>query len=253
MTHSLSMLFPRYFVVMMAIVLSACSVPETETDIHDPYEPTNRKVHAFNKGLDRTVLRPVSQAYGEVLPAPVRTGVDNVASNLGLPAAVLNKSLQGNGEDAFHNLFRFLINSSMGIGGLFDPATAFGLEERGTDFGATLAVWGVPEGAYREVPLFGPSTERDAAGQLVDAVLNPLTVFNDNVLFAGNAGTVTERLNARYNFADTFDGIIYESADSYVQLRLFYLDNRRFTLASDDDDAFDTTLYDDLYDDVYDE
>ena len=254
MTSRLAAISRRVLVLAFAGLLGACSVPETPTDIHDPFEQSNRKVHTLNKGLDRVLLRPASQVYGALLPEEVRTGVDNFTGNLSLPAMVLNKALAGDGEDAIHNLFRFAVNSTIGLGGIFDPATSsFGLEERYTDFGGTLAAWGVPEGAFLEVPVFGTSTERDATGQLVDAVLNPLSVFPRRVLLAGNAGTITSRLNSRYRFAVTFDDILYQSADSYAQSRLFYLDNRRFVLSSGGEDTFGTDVYDDLYGDLYDE
>lgn len=235
------------------LILAGCSVPDTPTDIHDPYEPVNRAVHSFNKGVDTVAIRPASQVYGHIVPQPVRTGLDNVASNLGLPAAVANKSLQGEPEDAVHNLFRFLVNSTLGVFGIFDAAASFGLEERSADFGQTLGVWGTPEGAYLELPLLGPSTERAAVGQVVDIALNPLSLFSDDVREAEVAGTGTSLLNYRYTFSTTVDGILYESADSYAQLRLFYLDSSRFAEGGETADAIDTELYDDLYGDLYDQ
>ena len=240
-------------VAVAALFLAGCSVPATPTDIHDPYEPVNRAVHGFNKGVDTVAIRPVSQVYGKIVPSPVRTGIDNVASNLAMPSAVLNKSLQGESEDAVHNLFRFLVNSTLGVLGIFDAAASFGLDERSADFGQTLAVWGAPEGAYLELPVLGPATERAAAGQVVDFVLNPLSVFSPDVREADAAGTGASLLNYRYAFATTVDGILYDSADSYAQLRLFYLESSRFAEGGDTADALDTTIYDDLYGDLYDQ
>ena len=237
------------------VLLAACSVPSEPTDIHDPYESVNRVSHAFNKGLDTVAVRPASQVYGTVLPAPVRTSVDNVASNLGTPSQALNKALQGDVESAIHNTFRFLLNTTVGVLGLFDVADDFGLEERNTDFGQTLATWGAEEGAYLELPVFGPSTERDAAGRVVDAITNPLGFMtdSDDVEDAQLGGTVGSTLNYRYTFASTFDGILYDSTDSYSQLRLFYLENSRFNQGGSDADTIDTEIYDDLYGDLYDE
>lgn len=243
---------------LSALVLSACSVPETPTDVHDPYERMNRHFHATNKVSDRIFFRPASQVYGTLVPRPVRTGLSNAADNLNGPRNVVNDFLQGQPEDAGHNLFRFLVNTTIGLFGFFDPAgSSFGLEERDTGFGETLAVWGAPEGAYLELPLFGPSTERDAAGTLVDVLTNPVTLFSDE---GGRVAAVTSLpsvLNSRYELAETVDGILYESADSYAQLRLFYLESRRFELGGQTsaENAFAPyqNLYDEVYEGIYDE
>jgi len=164
-----------------AAILSACSAPQNAGEIHDPYESANRSVHAFNVELDRSILRPTSQVYGTLVPRPVRSSVDNAAGNLGLPSAVLNMALQGDVESAVHNFARFAVNTTLGVFGLFDPAQDFGLAERETDFGQTLAVWGVREGAFRMLPVLGPSTERDAAGRIVDVITNPVSLVYPNL------------------------------------------------------------------------
>lgn len=235
-----------------ALALAACSVPETPTDVHDPYEKANRVSHAFNKGADRVFFRPASQVYGAVLPGPVRTSLSNAADNLDTPRSVVNDIFQGQGEDAIHNSFRFLLNTTVGLFGLFDPASAFGLEARDTGFGDTLAVWGVREGAYLELPLFGPSNERDAAGQVVDILTNPVTwIFADEADEIAATTSFPSVLNSRYIYADTVDGILYDSADSYAQLRLFYLESRRFELAGQTPAGNAFAPYEDLYDEVY--
>ena len=245
-------------VTAATIALTACSVPDEPTEIHDPYEPANRAVHAFNKGADRLVFRPASKVYGTVVPKPVRSGLSNAASNLDEPRNVINHALQGDVEDAVHDTFRFIINSTIGLFGLFDPATPLGLEERDPGFGDTLAVWGAPEGAYVELPIFGPSTERDAVGQFVDIFTNPInSVFGEDSEEIAAATSVPSVLNSRYEFADTVDGILYDSADSYAQLRLFYLESRRFELSGQSSaaNAFDPyeNLYDEVYEGLYDE
>ena len=227
-----------------AALLSACSAPAVPTDIHDPYEGVNRTTHAVNVELDRSLLRPASQVYGTLVPQPVRTSVDNAASNLGLPSAVLNKVLQGDIESAVHNFARFAVNSTLGVLGLFDPARDFGLEEREADFGETLGTWGVREGAFLMLPVLGPSTERDTAGRIVDIITNPVSLVYPNIGDQQLAGVAGETLNFRYEFTDTTDSILYESADSYSQLRLFYLDSSRF--GQDSTDSSLEELYDDL-------
>ncbi len=228
-------------------LLSACSVAPEGTEINDPYESTNRKIHEGSVRIDRAVLRPVSMAYGGSVPEPVRRSVSNFASNLDAPGDVMNDVLQGNVEDAVHNLFRFVLNTTVGIGGLFDPAHSFGLDQRPSDFGETLHVWGTPEGAYQVLPVFGPSTERDTAGRVVDFVLNPIGELVPDldlgVRVAAGAGSVADN---RYRYATSIDSVLYDSADGYAQARTIYLQNRRFQLGGGEAD-----LPDDPYEDLY--
>ena len=168
---------PRRAAVVLAITalgaVTACTVPDTPQNIFDPYEEQNRATHELNRAVDRAVVRPTAQAYGEVLPPFLRGVIGNVADNIALTGDVLNDVLQGRGEDAGHNLFRFAVNTTLGVGGLFDPAgSSFGLERRETGFGETLFTGGVPEGAYYEIPFLGPSTEREAGGRFGDFFTN---------------------------------------------------------------------------------
>lgn len=240
------------------VLLAGCSTPDSPGEIHDPYESMNRAIHASNKGADRLFFRPVSQAYGTAVPEPVRRGLSNASSNLSGPRNVANDLLQGNVEDAGHNLVRFLVNTTVGVFGIFDPASgSFGLDNRDTGFADTLAVWGAQEGAYLELPLFGPSTERDAVGQFVDIFTNPLdSVFDEGTEIAAFT-SLPSVLNSRFELADTVDGILYDSADSYAQLRLFYLESRRFQLSGQTsaENAFDPyeNLYEEVYEGLYDE
>jgi phospholipid-binding lipoprotein MlaA len=213
------------------LALAACGAPPVARGTNDPNEAANREVHAFNKGLDRAVLRPAANAWGAVVPNPVRRSVSNVAANLDLPGDMVNDVLQGNVGDAGHNMFRLLINSTLGVAGLFDPATSIGLERRDTDFGETLHVWGTGEGNYVEVPVLGPTTERDLAGRVIDVALNPLRVAIPNEAQAARrAVSAGATLDARYRLRDTIDGVLDDSADSYAATRLIYLENRRFLL-----------------------
>ena len=202
------------------------------SEVNDPYEKVNRQVHQFNKTFDKAVFRPASVGYGTVVPGYVRQKVNNVQYNLQLPAEIINSLLQGRIENFGHNTFRFMLNSTLGVLGIFDPATSFGLERRDTDFGETLYVWGVGEGAYVEVPFFGPYTQRDLAGDIVDVVMNPLSVLGTDIPTYVPAGTyVLEAGDYRYRYKGTVDSVLYDSADSYAQTRVIYLDNRRYTLA----------------------
>lgn len=210
--------------------VAACTPVPMDGGINDPYESTNRRVHEFNKGLDQAFLRPAGQV-ADAAPMEVTQPVSNFADNVGLPGMVLNGFLQGDIGGAATNTMRFLINTTIGVGGLFDPAGGIGLHEDSTDFGETLAVWGVPEGAYVELPVFGPSTERDAVGTLVDFVIDPLgRVGTPPQVEYGVYGRVADLAIDRGALGAVYDDILYNSADSYAQTRLAYLQNRRFEL-----------------------
>jgi phospholipid-binding lipoprotein MlaA len=220
--------------MVLALALSAlgaCAAPAPPAEPFDPSEAQNRKTHAFNKSLDKALFGPASEGYGTAIPEPVQRGVQNFAGNLDLPGDVLNGILQGRPGRAAENTVRFVLNTTIGVGGLFDPARAIGVEGKPTDFGETLHVWGVAEGAYQELPGLGPSTDRDTVGRVVDIFINPvrLAVPDEGRLALTGLGAVST-LGDRYRFGDTVDSILYESADSYAQTRLLYLQNRRFEL-----------------------
>lgn len=229
-------------VVVLALVGCAAQ-SESPTGINDPYEKTNRQVHAFNKGVDEALFKARPGQPRTVDNGFVRS-VSNVGSNLGLPSKVVNSLLQGRPEPAVKNTFRFLINSTIGVAGIFDPAgSSFALPETDTDFGETLAVWGVGEGAYVELPVFGPSTERDAVGTVVDMAMNPVgQVLQGADATAASSARVAGKVADRKRFGETIESILYDSADSYAQSRLLYLQNRRYQLSgqeNNDADAWD--------------
>lgn len=233
-------------VLTVVATLSACATPQGGGEFPDPYEEQNRQVHELNVALDRALVGPASQVYGGVIPAPVRLGVTNFASNLTLPGTVVNDLLQAKIGDAFANAGRFVLNTVAGLGGIFDPASVIGLDERRTDFGETLHVWGVGEGNYIELPVLGPSTERDFVGMLVDFAMNPTWLLHHPESHIATGVAVTAKLGQRYQYSDTIDSILYESADSYAQARLLYLQSRRFQLGGDDE-----LTYSDPYSDPY--
>jgi phospholipid-binding lipoprotein MlaA len=132
------------------------------------------------------------------------------------------------------NTWRFAINTTVGLGGILDPASRIGLDERETDFGETLYVYGAPEGAYLELPVLGPSTERDALGKVVDFVINPTRFLlgspEDDYLTAAG---ILSGFGSRYDYSNVLDDVLYRSADSYTQTRLIYLQNRRYELGAE--------------------
>ena len=211
-------------------LLSACAAPNGATGINDPFETANRKVHGFNKGVDRALVGPASKGYG-IVPEPLKRAVGNVADTLDLPGDIANNLLQFRLADAGENSVRLLANLTFGVFGLVDFASYAGVEGKPTDFGETLHVWGVGEGPYMELPLAGPSTARDTAGMPVDIALNPVRLALPTK--EANAATILKlfsRLGDRDRYSGTVDSLLYDSADSYAQARLLYLQNRRFQL-----------------------
>lgn len=228
-------------VVCAAAFLSACASTSTSVQsdgIYDPYEKQNRQTHAFNLGLDKNIVRPAARGYSSVLPDEIEDSIGNFAANLGQPSVIVNSLLQGNLRGAGLSTSRFLTNTVLGFAGFVDAAAEFGMPEHDTDFGETLYVWGAGEGAYVELPALGPSTVRAATGKVVDLFTNPLSYALDSPeKYYGTGAGVASRLSDRGQFSDTVDSILYDSADSYAQARLIYLQNRRFELGQEDASA----------------
>ncbi len=222
---------PIVVALLLASVVAGCAAPNGKSRFNDPYEKQNRENHAANIALDKSVIRPVSQVYGKAMPGPLRRGVTNLSNNFALPSYVINDLLQAKIYAAADNSLRFAVNTIFGIGGIFDPAGAMGLTAKRNDFGETLFVWGAPEGAYLELPVLGPSTERDVAGKVVDAVADPLRfVLPRDLRRLPLTTEVASKLNDRYRFSGTVDSLLYGSADSYAQMRLLYLEKRHFEI-----------------------
>jgi len=239
---------PGVIVAGLALaIMASCTAPAPKA-INDPNEAGNRRTHEANLRVDRALVRPASGAYGHVVPAPVRQGVGNFASNLNLPGVVVNNLLQLNINGAVKNSWRFVINTTIGVGGIFDPAGKIDLHQEDGDFGQTLHVWGMGEGQYVELPLIGPSTQRDALGMVVDVFTNPLTFGAPSPeKYMGPVVKGFSKLGDRYEFSDTVDSILYDSADSYAQARLLYLQHRRFKLGQEEAVDEQGDGYDDFY------
>jgi len=222
--------------VALLASLGACAGTSNlaEGEIYDPLERTNRSIHEFNKLIDGAVVGPVAGVYGSVVPEELRTIVENAARNLGEPNAFINHILQGNGDGASDTLVRFLINSTIGIAGTFDPAAEMGIFEQSTDFGETLAIWGVDEGAYLELPLLGPSTVRDTFGIVVDLAIDPLNyVITRDQAYYLFALRGVNLIGKRHSYDDLISVLLYESADSYAAQRLSYMQNKRHAVAGE--------------------
>ncbi|MCX7286908.1 MAG: VacJ family lipoprotein [Rhodobacterales bacterium] len=238
----------RFVVAVVGVcLLAGCAGGPGPDGINDPFEPANRKVHAFNTGLDRVLVGPVAKGYVGIVPEPAQQVVANVANTLDLPGDIVNNILQARIDDAATNTLRLGVNLTMGVAGIFDAATAIGLPSQPTDFGETLHVWGAGEGAYLEIPFSGPSTVRDATGTAVDLLANPVRfIVPEREAMAASVLKLLSRLRDRGRFSNTVESILYDSADSYAQSRLLFLQNRRFALGQSD--PVDTTTDDDFID-----
>lgn len=236
-------------ILLLAVMLSACATPDVARGINDPYEERNRNIHEFNLNVDRAVFGGGSEREDTVVPKGLLIGASNFAGNWSLPGTVLNNLLQFNLADAAHNTFRFVLNTTVGIGGLFDPAMGGGVEPRDSGFGETLYIWGVGEGAYAELPLLGPSTTRQTWGGIVDLIVNPVYLILPPgqwyvPIVVDAVGVASDRLR----YGETVDAILRESEDSYAQSRLLYLENLRFRLGGSE--AAEDDLYD-IYEEDY--
>jgi phospholipid-binding lipoprotein MlaA len=213
----------------MALLLSGCATAPDPSGANDPYESFNRKVFDFNRDVDRAVIKPVAQTYVDVVPEPARDGIHNFLTNIDLPVTFANDILQGEAERSAETFWRFTINSTMGIGGLFDVATRnFHIPFHTEDFGQTLAVWGVDEGPYLVLPIAGPDPPRDAAGQVVDVFLNPWTYWPDiREKFWWSAGkSVLGGIDLRARNLESLESIERQSIDLYASIRSLYRQNR---------------------------
>ena len=161
--------------VIVIGALSACVTlpPNSPRSPQDPWESWNRGVYRINDKVDRAVAKPVAKAYVRVVPQPVRTGVSNFFGNIDTPMVMVNDALQGKFRAAGNDLGRFLLNTTVGLGGILDPATSAGLNRNYEDFGLTLGHWGVHPGPFLELPILGPSDLRDGPTRVVDAYLKP--------------------------------------------------------------------------------
>ena len=219
----------KAIILVMVVVLGACASTQQNERVAriDPLEPMNRTVFTFNENLDQYVVKPAAEAYKFVLPDTVRRGVTNFFSNIGDIFVAANNLLQAKPKEAASDIGRFLVNSTIGILGFFDVATDLGLDKHSEDFGQTLGVWGLSDGPYVVLPLFGPSTIRDAVGLAVD--LKTDFVLNTNQLNSDERIGVTavRVLDKRANLLDA--GQLLEDAafDKYSFLRDSYLQRRR--------------------------
>jgi phospholipid-binding lipoprotein MlaA len=214
-------------VLVLLAFLTGCATvpPNAGQDPRDPMESLNRQVFEFNEGLDKVVLKPLALAYDKVVPVPVQECLSNGFSNLREPSNALNNLLQGKGSTAVSDVCRFAINTTIGLLGCFDVATRMGLEKSREDFGQTLAVWGVGNGPFLVLPLFGPSTIRDTAGLGVETVLD--VNFWINNVSVRNTIFGVRTVSFRHELLKADDLISDAALDKYTFIRDGYLQRRR--------------------------
>ncbi len=212
----------------------------------DPLEGVNRNIYNFNQSFDDYIASPIAKGYRWVLPQFVRTGVSNFFANLDTINVALNTFLQGEIREGFQDTGRFFVNSTIGIGGLFDVATSVGIEQHDEDFDQTLAVWGVPKGAYLVMPLIGPTHVRRIPASVVDTLANPATYFS----FLPLAGLAA--VDARSNAEGALKFIDDVALDPYVFTRESYI-QWRDNLETNGQGKVTDDFLDDFEDEFYDE
>jgi phospholipid-binding lipoprotein MlaA len=222
--------------------LSACVTlpPNSPRSPQDPWESWNRGVYRVNDKLDHAVARPLARTYVRILPQPIRTGVRNFFDNMGTTTVMINDALQGKFRASANDLGRFLLNSTLGLGGILDPATAAGLDKNNEDFGQTLGHWGVHPGPFLELPFLGPSDLRDGPARVVDAYTNPHAYIHNTGVKWGLYGAYLIDARARLL---PLDETIQQAYDPYAFVRDAYL-SRRAYLVSDGQVPQDDQLVD---------
>lgn len=208
---------------LLALLLAGCA-SVAQPDPRDPWEGYNRSMTRFNDAVDDAVVKPVANAYKAVLPQPVRTGVGNFFGNLGDAWSFVNNVLQAKPEGALHSFWRVVVNTTIGLGGVFDPATEMRLERRREDFGQTLGYWGAGPGPYLVLPLLGPSTLRDTLALPLDFYGNPVGQVHD--VPVRNSLTVLQYVDTRARLLDAQELLGEAALDPYSFTRDAFLQKR---------------------------
>jgi phospholipid-binding lipoprotein MlaA len=238
------MLRRRLFVVVIGLfcLFAASGAKAYDGPIADPIEPFNRAVFAFNDTFDTFFLSPVATAYKTVLPGFARTSISAFLSNLSAPMSLANELLQWDWADIDVTLRRFVVNSTLGVGGLIDVASYHGLPAIDPeDFGQTLAKWGVGNGFYVVMPLMGPTSVRDAFAGIVDIFFDPFNLMlgntDQNALMYARLGLTV--VNTRADIGTAYDDIMNNAVDPYVTFRSVYVQNRAYLVQDNTADSYD--------------
>lgn len=231
--------------VVASVGLSGCSTAQIKGStvepgaIHDPLESINRGTFAVNDALDRGVARPVAKGYRAVVPSGIRIGLRNFLIHLRSPLTLANEVLQGDMDGAGRVVFRTVVNTFAGFGGIVDVASWEGIDHEPEDFGQTLAVWGVDHGPYLVLPLMGPSSFRDATGIAVDTLADPLRLYlyNTNQEEWHYARVAAKAIDRREALLEALDDLRRNSFDYYAAMRSAYYQRREALVNDEDPDA----------------
>ena len=207
-----------------------------EDEVFDPLEPVNRAIFSFNNFADKVILEPAAKGYKK-LPSPIQSGIGNFLNNLKLPLVVVNQLLQGQGKNAAESSGRFIVNSTAGLFGLIDVAEKIGLEQTQEDFGQTLATWGVGDGFYIVLPIFGPSNVRDTAGMILTYTTDPINAYavREGEAWLLPLRTATNAIDQRSKIIDEVNALRNNSIDYYAAVRSSYYQNRKAAVLNLDD------------------
>ena len=207
-----------------------------EDEIFDPFEPINRAIFSFNNAADKIILEPAAKGYKK-LPSPVQSGIGNFINNLKMPLVIVNQLLQGQGKNAIESTGRFVVNTTAGVFGLIDVADKVGLEKKQEDFGQTLASWGVGDGFYIVLPIFGPSNVRDSAGMLLTYTTDPINAYavSEGEAWILPVRTATNAIDQRSKIIDEVNALRDNSLDYYAAVRSSYYQNRKAAILNIDD------------------
>lgn len=234
MTRFRFTVLPAIALIATLLVSGCASLPAPDAgkpaaaNPDDPWEGFNRGVFEFNENFDVWVLKPLAKGYDAVMPPPARVGVTNFFGNIGDVWVGLNNLMQGKPKSAANDLGRFVVNSTMGVGGFLDVATQMGLQRHEEDFGQTLATWGVGNGPYVVLPFLGPSTARDTGGVTVDLFTTPIRLVGDDVTrYQINA---VRLVNARADLLPAEKVVDGAALDKYSYWRSAFLQRRRYVI-----------------------
>ena len=209
-----------------------------EDEVYDPLEPFNRAIFSFNNFADKIILEPAAKGYKK-LPSPIQSGISNFLDNLKMPLVIVNQLLQGQSKNAAESTGRFIVNSTAGIFGLVDVADKVGLEQTQEDFGQTLATWGVGDGFYIVLPIFGPSNMRDATGMVLTYITDPVNAYaiSEGEAWILPIRTATNAIDQRSKIIDEVNALRNNSLDYYASVRSSYYQNRKAAILNTDDNA----------------
>lgn len=254
------MRFGVLLLVAVSFLIGACATPPPKSDfeayrdykqVNDPLEPLNRGILKFNRAVEKIIIKPATIVYRTLIPKPARRGISNFLFNLETPVILFNDILQGNPRRAWVTTKRFFVNSIVGVGGLIDVAKKWGLPRHDEDFGQTLGTYGIREGPYLVLPIFGPSNPRDLVGMIGDILMDPVSWF----LRAKNADTlrltrtVVDGLDTYDRHLEDIESLERTSLDYYAALRSAYRQNRASKIrngAPPEFDEFEDDIFDEL-------